>query len=1036
MAGTFGGSIKLAGESEYRQALKNITQSLREVSSELKLTSSQYDSNDKSVTNLKNKQQALNEVLKAQAKVVESAKSAYDKFKAKVEEQAKAHNELEKKYKDAQEELERIKETSGETSKEYQEQKTKVEQLASAVGKSATANNENENALSKLKVKLDDAQSAYNATEREVNGLNNEMKNAQAEETRSQSSMGKLNATIEEQEKKLSELKEAYKNASLNGTKEETKALGNEIKTLSGELAKNKEKMSELDKSADDLDESLKNAGDSAQKSSGGFTVMKGALANLASSAISTCVDKLKDMATQTIETGKNFDSSMSNVGAISGATGGDLEKLRDKAKEMGEKTKFSASEAADGMSYMAMAGWKTNDMLGGISGVMDLAAASGADLATTSDIVTDALTAFGKSASDSGRLADIMASASSNANTNVELMGETFKYCASTAGSLGYSMEDTSIAIGLMANSGVKGSQAGTSLKNILVNLSKPTKQMKVAMDKLGISLTDSNGKMKPLSKVMEELREKFGKLNEKQKAQYASTLAGKEGMAGLLAIVNASPKDFDKLTSAVNNSSGSAEKMAKTMNDNLGGDLTLLGSHLESVQISLYEKFEPALREGVKALNGLLDAVQFVSDHSSEFVLAIQAMATGLGAYVAYTTAIKIMKDGFTSLTIVTKLQTAAQAALNAVTSLNTFGIVIAGVAALIVVFVALWNKSEAFRNFWIGVWNAIKSTVSTVVSAISSFLSSAWSAISSTITTVWNGIKATITTVVNAISSVITTVFNGIKNVVTTVWNGIKTVTSTVWGAIVGFVTSYINNVKMVITTVFNAIKNVVTTVWNGIKSVTSTVWNAIKTAVSTPVNAIKSVVTSVWNGIKSTTTSVWNGIKNAISKPLETAKNLVKNVINSIKGFFNFKISWPHIPLPHFSIKPSGWHVGDLLKGKIPTLGITWHAQGGVFDKGATVLRGIGENGAEAVVPLEKNTYWIKRVADEMRGYIIDAISMPKISVDMPSNSENISDTSYNRLVEAFKEALSQMKIEMDDEEMGKFVDKTVSKAIFQ
>lgn len=1036
MAGTFGGSIKLAGESEYRQALKNITQSLREVSSELKLTSSQYDSNDKSVTNLKNKQQALNEVLKAQAKVVESAKSAYDKFKAKVEEQAKAHNELEKKYKDAQEELERIKETSGETSKEYQEQKTKVEQLASAVGKSATANNENENALSKLKVKLDDAQSAYNATEREVNGLNNEMKNAQAEETRSQSSMGKLNATIEEQEKKLSELKEAYKNASLNGTKEETKALGNEIKTLSGELAKNKEKMSELDKSADDLDESLKNAGDSAQKSSGGFTVMKGALANLASSAISTCVDKLKDMATQTIETGKNFDSSMSNVGAISGATGGDLEKLRDKAKEMGEKTKFSASEAADGMSYMAMAGWKTNDMLGGISGVMDLAAASGSDLATTSDIVTDALTAFGKSASDSGRLADIMASASSNANTNVELMGETFKYCASTAGSLGYSMEDTSIAIGLMANSGVKGSQAGTSLKNILVNLSKPTKQMKVAMDKLGISLTDSKGKMKPLSQVMGELREKFGKLNEKQKAQYASTLAGKEGMSGLLAIVNASPKDFDKLTSAVNNSSGSAEKMAKTMNDNLGGDLTLLGSHLESVQIALYEKFEPALREGVKALNGLLDAVQFVSDHSSEFVLAIQAMATGLGAYVAYTTAIKIMKDGFTSLTIVTKLQAAAQAALNAVMSLSTVGIVVAGIAALIVVFVALWNKSEAFRNFWIGVWNAIKSTVSSVVGAISSFLSSACSAISSTISTVWNGIKSTITTVVNAISSVITTVFNGIKNVITTVWNGIKTVTSTVWGAIVGFVTSYINNVKTVITTVFNAIKNVVTTVWNGIKSVTSTVWNAIKMAVSTPVNAIKSVVTSVWNGIKSTTTSVWNGIKNAISKPLDTAKNLVKNVINSIKGFFNFKISWPHIPLPHFSIKPSGWHVGDLLKGKIPTLGITWHAQGGVFDKGATVLRGVGENGAEAVVPLEKNTYWIKRVADEMRGYIIDAISMPKISVDMPSKSENISDTSYNRLVEAFKEALSQMKIEMDDEEMGKFVDKTVSKAIFQ
>ena len=392
-------------------------------------------------------------------------------------------------------------------------------------------------------------------------------------------------------------------------------------------------------------------------------------------------------------------------------------------------------------------------------------------------------------------------------------------------------------------------------------------------------------------------------------------------------------------------------------------------------------------------------------------------------------------------------TKLFTLAQGALNLVMSANPVGLVIAAIAGLVVAFVVLWNKSEGFRNFWIGLWEGIKSTVSTVVGAISSFLSSAWSAISATISTVWgaisniistvwNGIKATITTVINVISSVISSVFNAIKSVITTVWNGISLVTSTVWNGIKTAISAVINGIKIVITSVFNAVKNTVTTVWNGIKSVTSTVWNAIKTAVSTPVNAIKSVVTSVWNGIKSTTTSVWNGIKNAISGPMNSAKNLVKGIIDSIKGFFNFKISWPHIPLPHFSIKPSGWQVGDLLKGKIPTLGITWHAQGGVFDKGATVLRGIGENGAEAVVPLERNTYWIKRVADEMRGYIIDAISMPKISVDVPSKSENITDTSYNRLVEAFKDALSKMKIELDDEEMGKFVDRTVSKAIYQ
>ena len=239
------------------------------------------------------------------------------------------------------------------------------------------------------------------------------------------------------------------------------------------------------------------------------------------------------------IKVGSDFEAGMSEVQAVSGASGEALEQLKEKAKEMGAKTKFSATESAEAMNYMAMAGWKTEEMLGGIEGIMNLAAASGEDLATTSDIVTDALTAFGMSASDSTHFADILAAASSNANTNVGLMGETFKYVAPLAGSLGYSAEDTATAIGLMANAGIKGSQAGTALRSIMTRLAKPTKESQAAMDALGLSITDSSGKMKPLSEIVGDMREGFSGLTEDEKASYAAMLGGQEAMSGLLAIV-----------------------------------------------------------------------------------------------------------------------------------------------------------------------------------------------------------------------------------------------------------------------------------------------------------------------------------------------------------------------------------------------------------------------------------------------------------------------------------------------------------------
>lgn len=306
---------------------------------------------------------------------------------------------------------------------------------------------------------------------------------------------------------------------------------------------------------------------------------------------------------------GSSFEAAMSKVSAISGSTGKDLQSLTDKAKEMGAKTKFSASESAEALQYMAMAGWDTKSMLDGIDGIMSLAAADGLDLATTSDIVTDALTAFGLKASDSTHFADVLAKASSSANTNVSMLGESFKYVAPLAGTMGYSVEDVSVALGLMANASVKGSMAGTSLKTALSNLTSPTEQMAEVMEKYGISISDTEGNALPLIDVLKQLREKFGGLSETEQTAAASTLFGKEAMSGMLAIINASDSDFKKLTDNINNADGAAQSMADTMQDNLQGQITILKSALEGLGIEIYEGMQAPLKDAAIEAQGYVN-------------------------------------------------------------------------------------------------------------------------------------------------------------------------------------------------------------------------------------------------------------------------------------------------------------------------------------------------------------------------------------------------------------------------------------------
>ena len=618
-------------------------------------------------------------------------------------------------------------------------------------------------------------------------------------------------------------------------------------------------------------------------------------------------------LGTAAVKTAADFDSAMSKVAAVSGATGSDLEALRDKAREMGEKTKFSASEAAEAMNYMAMAGWKTEDMLSGIEGVMNLAAASGEDLATTSDIVTDALTAFGLSASDSGHFADILAAASSNANTNVSMMGETFKYCAPIAGALGFSAEDTAEAIGLMANAGIKGSQAGTALRTIMNNLSGDVTICGSAIGEVTVATTNADGSMRDLSDILADCRTAFSGLTESEKAQAAESLVGKNAMSGFLALMNAGEGDINKLSSAIDNCDGCAADMAETMNDNLAGQLQILKSQLEELAISFGELLMPAIRTIVGWIQKFVDWLNSMDEGTRKVIVTIALVAAAIGPVLIIVG--KVISAVGTIMTLVPKLAgviNAAKgvfAAFNAVCAANPYVLIIAAIVALVAAFIYLWNNCEEFRQFWIDLWESIKEIAVAVWEALKEFFTAAWEAIKTTAVTVWNaikdfftglweGIKNIFTTVVNAISTFLTNAWNAIKNTVTTVWNAIKTFFTTVWNGIKNIVTTVVTAISTFLTTAWNAIKNTITTVLNAIKTVVTTVWNGIKSVITTIVNGIKNTVTTAWNNIKNTVVSVGNAIKSAVTNlwnnVTSAVKNAMSNVFNAVKtGFSNVK-----------------------------------------------------------------------------------------------------------------------------------------------
>ena len=634
-------------------------------------------------------------------------------------------------------------------------------------------------------------------------------------------------------------------------------------------------------------------------------------------------------VGTAAVKTAADFDTAMSQVAAVSGATGEDFDKLRAKAREMGSKTKFSASEAAEAMNYMAMAGWKTEDMLDGIEGIMNLAAASGEDLATTSDIVTDALTAFGLSAKDSGHFADILAAASSNANTNVSMMGETFKYCAPIAGAMGYSAEDTAQAIGLMANSGIKGSQAGTALRTIMTKLQGELKLSGAAFGDMTIQTANADGSMRDLNDILADCRVAFGQMTESEKAQAAETLVGKNAMSGFLALMNAAPADIAKLEGAIDNCNGTSEEMAEIMQDNLSGQLTILKSQLEELAISFGDLLMPAIRNIVSRIQAFVDKLNGMDDSQRKVIIRIALLVAAIAPLLVIigTTISKIgvAMQGFVKLAgAVGKMKTAMSAGTGIMGKLGAAlgGIsapvlaVVAVIAVLVAAFVHLWKTNDKFREAILGTWQRIKETVSNFVEGIRERLSALgidFGDIVETTKKIWNGFCALLAPVFEGAFKVIASVLETVLGVITGLldvfigiftgnwdqaWAGVKEIFSSIWEGIKGVLSAVLETLKGLLDTFLGWFGTSWSEVWSGIKDFFEGVWNGITTFITGVLTGIKNFFVGIWEGIKSVVTgamtaiqttmsTIWNAISGVVTTVWETIKSVVQVAILFIK-----------------------------------------------------------------------------------------------------------------------------------------------------
>jgi len=652
------------------------------------------------------------------------------------------------------------------------------------------------------------------------------------------------------------------------------------------------------------------------------------------------------------IKTGADYEAGMSKVQAISGATGTEMDALGEKAMEMAAKTKFSTSDTAEAYQYMAMAGWDASQMVDGLSGIMNLAAASGENLGTTSDIVTDALTAFGLTAADSGRFADVLAAASNSANTNVSMLGESFKYVAPVAGAMNYSIEDVSVALGLMANSGIKASQAGTSLRTAITNMASPTSNMAAVMKEYGISLTNADGSMMSLQEVMTQLREKMGGLDEATQASAASMLFGKEAMSGMLAIINAAPEDYNKLTEAINNSAGTTEKMAAVMNDNAAGAFERLKSAVDVLFTKLSESLLPIFTKIVEKITDVVNWFAQLDEGTQNLILTIAGVAAAVGPVLVVVgnliSAISKIGSGISSLigfigkagsafsglvklvgsgiSTVMGIGSKLMGGIKALFALVAAHPVVAIVTGIIAVITLLWTHCEEFRD-----------AVKAIMEAVGGFFSAAFQAAQAA----WNVAGAFFGGIANAIKGAFDGIGEFLSGLFTSSWKLIQAAWSVAvefFSAIGAGIQAAFSAVTSFLGEAFSAAWKVVSAAWSGAVRFFSDIWTGIKDAAGVAADFVGgalskawTAITSAWVGATEFFVKIWEGIKSVFSNARDAFTEIGGNIVNGIKdGILGLWDSF------------TGW-VGEKFNGLV-----SWVKDLLGIHSPSTVFAGIGSN----------------------------------------------------------------------------------------
>lgn len=649
------------------------------------------------------------------------------------------------------------------------------------------------------------------------------------------------------------------------------------------------------------------------------------------------------------VKTAADFESAMSRVGALSGATEKEMALLTKEARRLGATTSFSASQAAEGMQYLAMAGFNTTQIIEAMGGVLDMAAAGQIGLGDAANIATNIMSGFGLEASKASRVADVLTKTFTSSNTTLHGLGETMKYAAPAAKSVGWSLEEVAAAAGKLGDVGIDASMAGTALRAAVVRLASPTKEAKKIMEQFGIQIQDANGKIRPLYDILGQMKDKFKNLSDAEKAAAMQAIFGTEAMSAMLALME-DPKGLEQFTKELENAGGTAQEIAEKQLDNLNGAIEELGGAFEEVQISVGNALIPAIRTLAEWLTKLLNWFNGLPESVKSGIAIFLALSTVLlvvgGGLLLFIGFIPNIIAGFKALTTVFG---ALRIAITAVGKsfiwllTNPIGWIILGIAALIAIIVLIVKHWDTVKEWTIKVWDTIVNYLgiawdwikdkfnafltwiselwNTVWTAIKDFATTVWEGIKNVFITVWNAIWNVISTILAVIYGIIATIFEGIwafakwiwsligdeiiavwesvKNAAITIWEAIKTFFSTVWNGIKNVFTTALNICKTVFTTVWNGIKTVATTVWNALKTAATTIFNSIKTVITTVMNVIKSVVTTVWNAIKSflipiwnsiksVASSVWNGISSIISTVVNTIKNVVTSVFNSVKS----------------------------------------------------------------------------------------------------------------------------------------------------